>query len=146
MIRQQQNQMRQMQQAAGHIPSESAVAGFDDSTPTSERSLSFPPAHQPSGTVTNPQPRSPAAQSHPRSSFDLSRQPSRRSRTPSRAASPALLPLSAGLSASGEGADHAWPLGGGRDENAFYQAETHMLIRENGMLRMRIRELGMFYK
>jgi len=29
----------------------------------------------------------------------------------------------------------------GRDESAFYQAETQMMIRENQMLRMRIREL-----
>lgn len=31
---------------------------------------------------------------------------------------------------------------GSRDESAFYQAETAMLTRENQMLRMRIRELG----
>jgi len=30
---------------------------------------------------------------------------------------------------------------GGRDESAFYQAETQMLTRENQMLRHRIREL-----
>lgn len=30
----------------------------------------------------------------------------------------------------------------GRDESAFYQAETQMLVRENQMLRHRIRELG----
>lgn len=32
----------------------------------------------------------------------------------------------------------------GRDESAFYQAETQMLVRENQMLRLRIRELGEF--
>lgn len=31
---------------------------------------------------------------------------------------------------------------GGRDESAFYQAETQMLTRENQMLKHRIRELG----
>lgn len=31
---------------------------------------------------------------------------------------------------------------GGRDESAFYQAETQMLVRENQMLRHRIRDLG----
>jgi len=30
---------------------------------------------------------------------------------------------------------------GGRDESAFYQAETQMLIRENQMLKHRIRDL-----
>lgn len=30
---------------------------------------------------------------------------------------------------------------GGRDESAFYQAETQMLTRENQMLRHRIRDL-----
>jgi hypothetical protein len=34
--------------------------------------------------------------------------------------------------------------GPGRDESAFYQAETQMLVRENQMLRLRIRELGEF--
>ena len=33
--------------------------------------------------------------------------------------------------------------GGNRDESAYYQAETQTLTRENQMLRMRIRELGM---
>ena len=33
--------------------------------------------------------------------------------------------------------------GGSRDESAYYQAETQTLTRENQMLRMRIRELGM---
>lgn len=32
----------------------------------------------------------------------------------------------------------------GRDESAFYQAETQSLVRENQMLRHRIRELGEF--
>ena len=59
----------------------------------------------------------------------------RRSRTPSRGASPRLRATSIG----GESGD--WVLGG-RDESAFYQAETQMLTRENQMLRHRIRELG----
>jgi hypothetical protein len=32
----------------------------------------------------------------------------------------------------------------GRDESAFYQAETQNLTRENQMLKLRIRELGMY--
>ncbi|KAI5463328.1 hypothetical protein BGZ63DRAFT_352203 [Mariannaea sp. PMI_226] len=72
---------------------------------------------------------------HPRSSFDMARADiQRRSRTPSRGASPRLRSTSIG-GESGE-----WVLGG-RDESAFYQAETQMLVRENQMLRMRIREL-----
>lgn len=58
----------------------------------------------------------------------------RRSRTPSRGASPRLR----ATSISGESDQ----LGlGGRDESAFYQAETQMLVRENQMLRHRIRDL-----
>lgn len=41
---------------------------------------------------------------------------------------------------SGDSGD-LWVLGG-RDESAFYQAETQMLVRENQMLRHRIRDLG----
>lgn len=129
-----------MQQLAS-VTHSANTAAVDDSTPTSERSFSFPnvPPTLPA-SVINPHPRSPV----PRSSFDLSRQPSRRSRTPSRTGSPALRPLSAGLQAHGD----EWLLSGGgsqgsRDESAFYQAETQMLTRENQMLRMRIRELGL---
>ena len=52
-----------------------------------------------------------------------------------------MRPLSAGL----HGHSDEWLLPGswGRDESAFYQAETQNLTRENQMLRMRIRELGM---
>lgn len=144
MIRQQEVQIRQMQQAAGQT-SESTGTALDDSTPTSERSLSFPTFSQSAAaSITHPQlpPRSPAAHSHHRSSFDLSRQPSRRSRTPSRTASPAMRPVSASLSGYGDTGEVPWTLAGSRDEAAFYQAETQMLSRENQMLRMRIRELG----
>lgn len=133
MIRQQQAQLQAIQQSAGYTPSTSTAA-VDDSTPTSERSFSFP--NVPPMSVTNPRPRSPV----PRSSVELSRHSSHRSRTSSRARSPSLRPLSAGLHAQGD----EWLLAGGgsRDESAFYQAETQMLTRENQMLRMRIRELG----
>lgn len=102
---------------------------MEDSTPTSEHSMSFP-----------------APGSGHRLSFDMSRQPSRRSRTPSRTTSPALRPLSAGLNAHGEGGEGPWALGGGgggvRDEATFYQIETRNLTRENQILKRRIRELG----
>jgi hypothetical protein len=58
-----------------------------------------------------------------------------RSRTPSRNASPRLRSTSISAD-SGE----PWALAG-RDESAFYQAESQMLIRENQMLRHRIREM-----
>lgn len=61
----------------------------------------------------------------------------RRSRTPSRGASPRMR----STSISGDSGDQ-WVLGG-RDESAFYQAETQMLVRENQMLRHRVRDLGM---
>lgn len=67
----------------------------------------------------------------PRGSFDIHR----RSRTPSRGASPRLRTTSF----SAESGDLSL---GGRDESAFYQAETQMLTRENQMLKHRIRELG----
>ena len=137
MIRHQQAQLQQMQQNVGATPSASTGV-VDDSTPTSERSFSFPnvPPTLPM-SVTNPRPRSPAT----RPSFELSRRSSRRSRTPSRTGSPSIRPLSAGLPAQGD----EWLLAGGgsRDESAFYQAETQSLTRENQMLRLRIRELGM---
>jgi len=41
----------------------------------------------------------------------------------------------------GEAEQQLWDVVKGRDENAFYQAETQMLTRENQMLRHRIREL-----
>lgn len=136
MIRQQQAQLQLMQLQAGH-----STAVADDSTPTSERSLSFPnvPSSH-SASITNPRARSPAPRS---TSFDISHQSSRRSRTSSRTGSPALQPLSAGLQSHGE----EWQLAGSgnpgaRDEIAFYQAETQTLTRENQMLRNRIRELG----
>ncbi|KAF3904925.1 hypothetical protein ABW20_dc0108914 [Dactylellina cionopaga] len=65
---------------------------------------------------------------------------STRSRTSSRTSSPLLLPV--GMESS------VWPptandpfLMGGRDEVAFYRAETDMLLRENEMLKRRIKEL-----
>jgi hypothetical protein len=133
MIRQQQQQLQQLQQAGGQ-PQPPVI---DESTPTSERSMSFSAniPHQQTSSISTP--RSPTAALHPRSSFDLARADiHRRSRTPSRTASPRLRSTSIS-NETGE----PWNLGG-RDESAFYQAETQMMIRENQMLRQRIRELG----
>jgi hypothetical protein len=135
MIRTQQQHLQQLQAQTGQSHSTPPV--IDESTPTSERSMSFSNATIPQQSSTST-PRSPSTVLHPRSSFDLARADlqQRRSRTPSRTASPRLR----STSISGEGGD-AWSLGG-RDESAFYQAETQMMIRENQMLRQRIRELG----
>lgn len=140
MIRQQQLQLQQMQQHANFTPAASTAA-VDNSTPTSEHSFSFPtvPASVPL-PGNNPRPRSPA----PRTSFELPGQSSRVSRTPSRGGSPSMRPMSSGLQSQSE----EWMLPGGsqsgRDDVAYYQAETQMLTRENQMLKMRIRELGEF--
>lgn len=80
-------------------------------------------------------------QIHPRSSFDMARADlHRRSRTPSRGASQGASPRLRAASISavdlGEGSTLS-----GRDESAFYQAETQMLVRENQMLKHRVREL-----
>jgi len=133
MIRTQQQQLQQLQAATGQ--SNATPPAVEEFTPSSERSMSFSNTglQQPSTMST---PRSPVIALHPRSSFDLARVDlqQRRSRTPSRTASPRLR----STSISGEG--EPWSLGG-RDESAFYQAETQMMIRENQMLRQRIREL-----
>jgi hypothetical protein len=140
MIRQQQLELQRLQ---GSQPS----FGSGDDSAISERSVQGTPLPQsasaiapspsmpPSATVGS-YPRSPVLpHPHPRSSFDVARADlHRRSRTPSRGASPRLR----STSISAESGD--WVLGG-RDESAFYQAETQMLTRENQMLRHRIREL-----
>lgn len=134
MIRVQQQQLQQLQATGSGVASSSVI---DESTPTSEQSipLSSPsiPHAQMSSTMT---PRSPT-HNHPRASMEIARADiQRRSRTSSRTDSPNLR----STSISGEAGD-PWTLGG-RDESAFYQAETQMMVRENQMLRQRIRELG----
>ena len=126
------------------------VSAVDDSTPTSERSLSLPQSSQP--TI----PQTPASATHPRSRSplgpsygNLSRHSSvaDRSRGSSHTGSPALRPMSRGLSGSLPYEGGEWLPGSAtatsRDESTFYQAETQMLTRENQMLKLRIRELGM---
>ncbi|TVY81770.1 hypothetical protein LSUE1_G004197 [Lachnellula suecica] len=140
MIRSQQQHLQQLQAANGQSPVPAPV--IDESTPTSERSMSFSNAAAPHPQLSTSTPRSPTSIIHPRSSFDIARADLvRRSRTPSRAASPRLTasPRMRSTSISGEGSE-AFSLAG-RDENAFYQAETQMMVRENQMLRQRIREL-----
>ncbi|KAK4204987.1 hypothetical protein QBC40DRAFT_272127 [Triangularia verruculosa] len=103
----------------------------DRSTTPIPGSLSQGPAGVSSGSL----PRSPVFPHHPRSSFDMARADlRRRSRTPSRGASPRLR----STSISGDSGEQFLL---GRDESAFYQAETQMLTRENQMLKHRIKEL-----
>jgi hypothetical protein len=127
-IRQLQDQVQRQQQ-----PNQSAVIGdeaSDRAVPLPIMTSSPQPVYPTSGSL----PRSPV---FPRSSFDMARADLRnRSRTPSRHASPRMRSTSISAD-SGE----PWTLGG-RDESAFYQAESQMLTRENQMLRHRIRELG----
>ena len=149
MIRHQQAQLQAIQQQASYTPLTSSTA-LDDTTPPLERSTNNP---YPSATPPNPASASSVlASSNPRpsspfrNSIDFSRQSSRRSRTPSRTASPSLHPVSANSQGQGE----EWGFTGrgqtSFDDNAFYQAETQMLTRENQMLKQRIRELGMSTK
>lgn len=136
MIRQQQLELQRLH-ASNAANSSNAALGQDASSAISERSSHGTPQHNPSQgslpsiTPVGSYPRSPILPHH-RGSTDHNR----RSRTPSRGASPRLR----STSISAESSDLAL---GGRDESAFYQAETQMLTRENQMLRHRIRELGM---
>lgn len=139
MIRQQQSQIDTLT-AGQQQPSNSAV---DDSTPTSERSMSLSRSqsqavHVPQSTIS---PLPSAAQPRSRSPFNISRQSSfaDRSRGGSHTGSPALRPLPG---APHDTHDMLPSPATGRDESAFYQAETQNLTRENQMLKLRIRELG----
>ncbi|KAF1838860.1 hypothetical protein BDW02DRAFT_594191 [Decorospora gaudefroyi] len=143
MIRTQQAQINTLQ-ASQQPPSASAV---EDSTPTSERSMSIPPSHSQSTHVSPPviSPLPSAAQPRSRSPFgfgSISRQSSfaDRSRHSSHAGSPALRPVS-GQAGHYDPHDMLPSPATSRDESAFYQAETQNLTRENQMLKLRIREL-----
>ncbi|OAQ98300.1 hypothetical protein LLEC1_04856 [Akanthomyces lecanii] len=130
MIRQQQLELQRLQASN---PTHSHGVSGEDSSAVSDRAA--PPVSQgvlptaPGGSY----PRSPVF--HHRPSLDMARADlHRRSRTPSRGASPRLR----STSISAESGD--WALGG-RDESAFYQAEAQMLTRENQMLKHRIQDL-----
>jgi len=130
-------EIRRLQQ---QVQRQQSSAVSDDSTPDRSTPLPVPisaPQSAHPTTASGSVPRSPVFPHHPRSSFDMARADlQRRSRTPSRGASPRLRSTSISAE-SGE----QWVLGS-RDESAFYQAETQMLTRENQMLRHRIRDLG----
>lgn len=142
MIRQQQTQIQQLQ--SQHQPSTSAV---DDSTPTSERSMSIPilphsTSQSNMSALQNPRSRSPYTSTR---GGTMSRQSSfaERSRNSSHTGSPALRPSSSHGMLPHESGEFLPPSSiTTRDESAFYQAETQNLTRENQMLKQRIRELG----
>jgi hypothetical protein len=140
-IRQLQDQLQRQQAQSGVSPATAgaAVVTGDEPSPSVPISTASPQPYIPSpgpGSVSGSLPRSPG---FPRASFEMARH---RSRTPSRHASPRLRATSIGTDASAGGEGFAL---GGRDESAYYQAETQMLVRENQMLRHRIRELGMLF-
>ncbi|KAL7822909.1 hypothetical protein V8C26DRAFT_387991 [Trichoderma gracile] len=136
MIRQQQLELQRLQASN---PNASAAEESAATPERPQRSLPVPistqsPNGNPGASVSGSSfSRSPIFPHH-RNSMEMARADiQRRSRTPSRNASPRLR----ATSISAESGD--WSLF--RDESAFYQAETQMLTRENQMLRHRIREL-----
>jgi hypothetical protein len=123
MIREQQATIQDLQNQ--NTPGNPSASAVDDSTPTSERSISLHNPFMPVPPTTQaavPASTSTASAPRPRSPFvphTISRNSSHRSGRSSHEASPV------------------------RDESAYFQAETQTLIRENQMLKHRIRELGM---
>jgi hypothetical protein len=149
MIRQQQAQLQQLQSqnAAAHGTSDSGTAAAtsgtavaDDPQPTPPRagtpsaagSTSYVLPPQPIRALS-PGPRIASHHSSPHSLRSRSRRSSRSS--PIYAAAPTtpggILGAAESLGSSS----------GARDEAAFYAAETQSIVRENQMLRARIREL-----
>jgi hypothetical protein len=125
MIRQQQAQIQLLQQQSGS-------SAIEDVTTPPESSRSQTPAQ----TSIPGLPAVPSRSHIP----GMSRQSSHRSSdVNSHEPSPSIRPVS-----GGHAIDEFGPLGSSvRDESAFYQAETQTLTRENQMLKLRIRELGM---
>lgn len=141
MIRQQHVQIQALtlSRTASNTSASTQAQAIDDSTPTSERSMSLSHSQPPTASIP---PSAPSSVPRSRSPFhgphrvELSRQSSYRS---SRNTSPLIRPISRHDTASPE-----FTLGQPatqRDDAAFYMAETQSLGRENAMLRMRIREL-----
>lgn len=133
------------------FPSTSTATAVEHNIQSSERSywVPYPGGYQPPEDLhphyasimpSNSRPHTPT----PRSSVELSRQSSHRARAVSGARSPALRPASAGQQLQEEGPS------GDRlsrfDDTELFQSETRNLMRENQMLRQRIRELGMRFR
>ncbi|KAK4697275.1 hypothetical protein P7C71_g768, partial [Lecanoromycetidae sp. Uapishka_2] len=135
----------QAQVDASQSQPQSSNTAIDGTTPPVERSYyySSPGGYQPPpdlhphfASIMPPvsRPDSPI----PQSSSELSRQSSHRSRPVSSTRSPSLRPISAGHTH-----EEGWSGGSFSrlDDIGHYQAETLNLMRENQMLRQRIREL-----
>jgi len=146
MIRIQQDQLSTMQRqninnaTTDASPTNSDFAGLPTPSSTISASHSATPVDQPSPR-TGSVPIFPHGHSPFNHPHTLSRNSSTRlsnTGTNSHANSPALRPSSGNIGPLTED----FLLGGTRDESAFYQAETHMLTRENQILKQRIRELG----
>ncbi|KAH8705655.1 hypothetical protein BGW36DRAFT_354053 [Talaromyces proteolyticus] len=145
MIRQQQLQLHQLHQQQQHQHGQAAV--IDDTTPSSERSQSFP-SIPPLPTPGSRSMQIPLSHSHRRGSRASEAASPNLAATSTQhtpAIDPAHSSFSSDWSVLATNDPGAVPTTtarrNSRDESAFYQAEAAMLTRENQMLRMRIREL-----
>ncbi|KAL2886050.1 hypothetical protein HOO65_070512 [Ceratocystis lukuohia] len=152
MIRQQQLELQRLQALQSHNNNNTSnnSAAIDESAIASPLPATTSPigVSRPAGInhSLSPTTQQQTAQGQiPRSSFDLVRADiQHRRRNSSIEASPRMRPPSI----SGD-TEHGYGLGFGsassamavRDDNSFYQAETQIMMRENQMLRHRIREL-----
>lgn len=135
MIRIQQDQLVTMQRQQQNPAEQSPASSEHTRFPTPPSTLPTPAS---TAITEQSSPRS-ASIPHFNRPHSLSRQSS--ARLSSRGNSPALRPQRAESGSLGPLTED-FLLGGTRDESAFYQAETQMLMRENQMLKLRIRELG----
>ncbi|KAF3480497.1 uncharacterized protein GIQ15_05844 [Arthroderma uncinatum] len=136
MIRNQQAQLQQLQQTQPQPSATASGTAIDDSTPTSERSFSFP--------IIPPLPSTGQRGPLPMGSSFSARRGSSTAMAPLTPIHPVGSQAESGTSTGG----NEWlQLGdsngrrSSRDENSYYQAETANLTRENQMLKVRIREL-----
>ncbi|CCU76979.1 hypothetical protein BGHDH14_bgh04821 [Blumeria hordei DH14] len=128
MISSQQQHLRQLQENRIHS---SSIVPPEQANNSSEYSGTIPSTSSPFPNLRSP------ALSLPRSPMDHYRTDFRHRIPTSQQES--ISPRLRSMSNSRE-REKSWVLGC-RDENAFYQAETQIMIRENQMLRQRIKEL-----
>ncbi|KAK5086322.1 hypothetical protein LTS08_004368 [Lithohypha guttulata] len=135
MIRTQQQQLDTIraQQASNLAPTQSGTStAVEDSTPQSERSFSFPSVHPAVGAIPRPTGRLSRENSNPNRSPALRPLPSQDLHN----SEPWASSPTDSIRRSSTSRRNSL-----RDENAYYQAESANLQRENQMLRMRVREL-----
>lgn len=138
MIRVQHDQLAAMQRQQNATAESSRSSTEHTRYPTPPSTLPTPITEASSPIRSNSISASTAAHQQFHRPHSLSR---RSSALVSTGSSPALRPQSGSLGPLTED----FLLGGTRDDSAFYQAETQTLIRENQMLKLRIRELGQFW-